>query len=404
MALHDGQFTAASLLNALALPDKLIPRLPIGGWQAFAGAAQAQLPCILDAPHLVFTTSGRAAIAHALRLLGVGDGDSVLAPTYHCPTMIAPITGLGARPVFYPVSDTGFADLDYLKALATANRPRAIIAAHYFGFPQPMAALRKWCDQTGIALIEDCAHCLFGTSDGRTVGQWGDYAIASLTKFLPLPEGGCLVVNRPSSPALQLQPRGLSDELRAALDVLESGVTHRRLFGLNTLMGTMLALKRQLRATPPSQVRAVRDGTEDVEYASIDYRQAGRALTRVGTCLARRLPRARIVAARRANYMHLGAAFADRADIRPLLPVLADQAAPYVFPLWVNQPDPAYERLRASGIPVFRWNWLWPDTPRITGDDGMAWSHHVFQLPCHQDLAPEDLEKIIDSVKAIAPN
>jgi len=43
-----------------------IPRLPVFGWSAFSGARQASAPNLLDRPGLLFTTSGRAAIALAL--------------------------------------------------------------------------------------------------------------------------------------------------------------------------------------------------------------------------------------------------------------------------------------------------------------------------------------------------
>ncbi len=118
------------------------------------------MPCLLDSPRLSFTTSGRAAIALALQALGVGSGDRVLVPTYHCPTMVAPAVHVGARPVFYPLRSSG-ADLAFLEALDLTG-VRAILATHYFGLPQPMAELRRFCDRKGIALIEDCAHALFG--------------------------------------------------------------------------------------------------------------------------------------------------------------------------------------------------------------------------------------------------
>jgi dTDP-4-amino-4,6-dideoxygalactose transaminase len=76
---------------------------------------------------------------------------------------------------------------------------RAIVVVHYFGLPQPMTAIRRFCDERTITLIEDCAHALFGKADDQPVGSIGDYAIASLTKFLPTSDGGCLVGKRRSA-------------------------------------------------------------------------------------------------------------------------------------------------------------------------------------------------------------
>ena len=166
------------------------PRLPTLGWATFAAAKQATVPCILDHPVTVYTSSGRAAIALALRELRIGRGDRVLVPTYHCPTMIAPVAASGATPLFFPIDAGGTPRIESLATNDDLSGVRAMIAAHYFGLPQPMARIRRFCDERNIALIEDCAHAMFGQADGRPVGSWGDYAIASLTKFLPTTEGG----------------------------------------------------------------------------------------------------------------------------------------------------------------------------------------------------------------------
>jgi hypothetical protein len=79
-----------------------------------------------------------------------------------------------------------------------------------------------------------------------------------------------------------------------------------------------------------------------------------------------------------------------------LLPELPPTAVPYVFPLWVENPDGRYSLLKAERFPVFRWDWLWPGTPALPGDHGLPWSRHVFQLPCHQDLSREHLDALVD--------
>ena len=80
-----------------------LPKRPVLDWADFAGARQASLPSIADLPHRQLTTSGRAAIYHALKLANPAPGSAVLVPTYHCPTMIAPVVLLGLEPIFYPI-------------------------------------------------------------------------------------------------------------------------------------------------------------------------------------------------------------------------------------------------------------------------------------------------------------
>ncbi len=393
------------------MPDTREPiaRLPVFGWQALVGSRQATLPCLLDLPRLHYTTSGRASILLALEALGVGPGDRVLLPTYHCPTMVAPAVELGAVPVFYPLDVQGAPDLTWLEA-ADLHDVRVLLAAHFFGLPQPMSSVRHWCSRRGIRLIEDCAHALFGRAGERPVGAWGDMAIASLTKFLPVPEGGCLVVNH-GQPPRALAACGAGTHAKAAIDILDVGARQGQLMGLNSVINGALAGLRALRGAPatshallaadapdaplvkPFGASAADNATAIPRAADfhIDTTLAHRELASPCRWVAGTLPRQRIVDRRRAHYAELTRALSGHAGLRPLLPALPVDSAPYVFPLWVDEPDPGYAELRRLRMPVFRWERLWPGVPHIPGDMGRRWSHHVIQLACHQDLSPDDL-------------
>src|SRR5262245_35415206 len=223
-----------------------LPKLPVLGWAAYSGDYDPPFAGVLDAPHCRYTISGRAAISLALHVIGAVPGNKVLVPTYHCPTMIAPIGHSDLQPMFYPVTVEGAPDLTWLGRVDLTG-VRAMLAAHYFGLPQPMSAIRAFCDTHGIALIEDCAHAFFGVSDGRPVGTWGDCAIASLTKFFPVPEGGLIVSSTRPLDMLYLTPRSLQDQVKAALDAVEIGVQHDRFPGLNSLLGFLFGVKKWIR-------------------------------------------------------------------------------------------------------------------------------------------------------------
>jgi hypothetical protein len=227
-----------------------LPRLPVLGWRTFAGRRRADIPTVFGHRPALYTTSGRAAIALALRAMGIGPGDRVLVPTYHCPTMVAPVVREQAKPLFYPITADGLPDLDYLGAQDLSG-VRAMLAVHYFGIPRPMRELRRFCNDRGIALIEDCAHAYFGVVDGLPVGSWGDFAIASLTKFFPVPEGGLLIANRARLAALALAPRSWLAEPKALWDAVEMGARYGRFPGLNTLLRSVFALKTRIRGAPP---------------------------------------------------------------------------------------------------------------------------------------------------------
>jgi len=380
------------------------PRLPVLGWETFAGPSPSTLPCLLDRPGTVFTSSGRAAIAFALRDLAVGPGDEVLVPTYHCPTMIAPVVAVGARPVFFPIDAAGAPRLDVIATMPLSS-VRAILVAHYFGMPQPMAAIRRFCDEHRIALIEDCAHALFGQIDGEPIGSAGDYAIGSLTKFLPTTDGGCLAAKRRfASP--RLRRKSAIEELRSVANSLEIGARNRRFPGVNGLLAGGFDLAQSLRGATRSgndseaaenSVAPARNPLDEFAPDSSVWRAAS-AWSR---WIARMAHRERITALRRRNYQHLAVLLADTPGTRILWAKLPEFAVPYVFPLWIDEPSKIYQDVRRAGVPVFRWDQVWPGRPTLAGDHGADWAVRVFQLGCHQDLDLDDLGFMADTLRRI---
>jgi hypothetical protein len=73
-----------------SFPKARVPVTPVLSLAAF-GRSAGSIPSVLDAGPARLVTSGRVAIALALRQMGVGPGDAVLVPSYHCASMIEPL-------------------------------------------------------------------------------------------------------------------------------------------------------------------------------------------------------------------------------------------------------------------------------------------------------------------------
>jgi dTDP-4-amino-4,6-dideoxygalactose transaminase len=311
--------------------------------------------------------------------------------------MVTPIFAAGAIPVFYPIGSTGSPSRAWLEQRGKPHA-RAMLVTHYFGIPQAMAGIREFCDQNRVALIEDCAHAFFGVSEGRALGQWGDVAIASLTKFFPVPEGGLIVSNDVPVEQLQLSPRPWMDELRAIADAIQLGAEHGQLRGFNTVLQALFGAKALLGSKAPmgrqpQEALARTDMADELMKAT---EPAAAALW-----ISRHVHRGRIAACRRRNYARLARRLSELRGAYPLVRELPPGAVPYVFPLYVYRAEDVYQPLRRTGIPIFRWDQLWPDTPTLEGDQGLAWSRHVFQLGCHQDLTEDDIDRIASTVRQI---
>jgi perosamine synthetase len=70
------------------------------------------------------------------------------------------------------------------------------LLTHIGGWVNPdIIEIAKLCKDKGVALVEDCAHSLGSTLDGKHTGTFGDAGIYSLyaTKTIPVGEGGIVV-------------------------------------------------------------------------------------------------------------------------------------------------------------------------------------------------------------------
>jgi len=369
-----------------------LPRTPLLDWSSFAGPRHlAGVPSIDDIAARCLTTSGRAAIYLALLQLRLDTGSLVLVPTYHCPTMVAPVILAGLRVAYFGIGAQGLPQLDTIDE-ATAARAKAMLVSHYFGQARSLAEVRQWCDARRIALIEDCAHCYFGSAGQRPVGTWGDFATASLSKFFPVPEGGVLASAGRRIVAPSLTPQGLRVELKSWANVLESAVTYGRLAGVGWALTRIFAIKNQINRSGAASPQDESTATLDMMLAC-DMGRITRTPASTAVVLKRLLPHGRIITRRRANYGVYSRHFREVDGAYPLYPDAAADAVPYVFPLWVDDAERVYQNLRSQGLPVFRWDRIWPDTPILAHDVGPSWSQHVLQLLCHQDLSEADVTR-----------
>jgi len=380
--------------DAMRAPLTPVPLAPVLSAASFARGGGAGLPSVLDAGPARLVTSGRVAIAMALREMNLQPGDAMLVPAWHTQSQVAPLLWAGVRPVFYDVGADGQVDPAEL-ARRWTPAVRALTVTHYFGFHQDMVALRAWSDAAGVALLEDCAHCWFGAVAGRPAGAWGDYAIASSMKFYPTYEGGCLVSARHALRAGTGAGAGLGFEAKAALGALERAFGHGRLRPLERLLAAPLAFKRVLwtrakaRQAGPAPALAPDSSDSSVRFepAWIDRRSAlfSRAVLRLAGAR-------RVVQRRRANYARLAEAIAGLPGLRALHPRLPEGVCPWVFPLLADDADALFAALRARGVPLVRFA-----EARDPGASAEAFPNsarlvrQVLGVPVHQELRADEV-------------
>lgn len=377
-----------------------IPIFPLFDWNLHKSVRSGDtVPAVFDAPERIWTASGEAAIFFALKNAGLNRGDAILVPTYHCPTMIRPASYLGLETRFYPLAERGQADLDFIETRFRTSRVQAVLLAHYFGFPQPIRRLRELCDRYGVILVEDCAHALFGVADGAPPGSWGDYAIASLPKFLPLAWGGCLVSWRKKLTARPEVHSSLLQTARKWLDVFEIAAHHGRPVGMASLLRGVFGVKKIVRQGLRGRHGHLPDpppnGAEETVPTQFDVALAMTLPPRYIARAALGADRSHARDRRQQIFHRLTDSLSGIPGIKVLHPELDENVVPYVFPVLSDAPDALFQRARQQGVTVFRWDRRWPGTPSGPGDTGAVWSDRLLQFPCQQSMSDDDVDRVI---------
>lgn len=144
-------------------------------------AFEAELAQYVGVNHGVALSSGTAAIHLALKLVGVGDGDTVFCPSLTFVATANPILYERAIPVFID-SERDTWNMDP-KALAFAfenfPKPKAVLLVHLYGTPAKVDEIAAICAQHEVPLIEDAAESLGATYKGKQTGSFGDLGILS---------------------------------------------------------------------------------------------------------------------------------------------------------------------------------------------------------------------------------
>ena len=147
--------------------------------------------------HAVAVASGTLGTWLALRALGIGAGDEVIASPYGWHQVAHAVSLTGARVVFADINYwTGC--LDPVRAAAQITpATRAILAGNVNGHPAAWAEFRALADERGIKLIEDSTEAIGSRYQGRMVGNFGDVAVFDFSQPAALccGEGGMVVTD-----------------------------------------------------------------------------------------------------------------------------------------------------------------------------------------------------------------
>lgn len=366
----------------------LLPTTPTVDWRKASAAITRQ------SPNFRHFSRGRYALGAAFRLAGVGAAGDLLAPAYHCVTMLDPALNLGATIHLYHLRADLSPDLaDLESTLEKPGRPvKAVLATHFFGLIQDFGPLRTWCDKHGLVLIEDCSHALFTDAfQASRAGSFGHFVTSSPYKFFACEDGGLLYC-RDETELLgtQTESASLTDEIRAI----------KRGFDKFRMATTQAPSTREIdeilhsRAlTPPAYTD---DIVTPVQAASkqFSHSKSQTSSLRSSRLIARLSSIDASANARRMNYLRWLDGVADQPNCRPLYSALPNDCIPYMFPLLIDFPAAHFYWLKQLGVPIWRWDEMAVSDCPVAGN----YRHRLLHLPCHQSLSNEQMGWMITAV------
>ncbi|WP_299028597.1 UDP-N-acetylbacillosamine transaminase [uncultured Campylobacter sp.] len=161
---------------------------------------EASVSSYAGAPDALALNSGTSAIHLALRVLGIGAGDVVLASTFTFMASVSPILYQGATPIFVDSDESWNLSPELLKkAIANSpKKPKALVVTHLYGQAAKMKEICEICERENIAVVEDAAEALGGFYNGKALGTFGRLGAYSFNgnKIITTSGGGMLVGER----------------------------------------------------------------------------------------------------------------------------------------------------------------------------------------------------------------
>jgi UDP-N-acetylbacillosamine transaminase len=126
-------------------------------------------------------SSATAGLHLALRVLGVGKGDYVLASSFTFIGSVNSILYQNAKPIFVDSDESWNISPVLLKeAIQKApKKPKALIITHLYGQVCKLDEIMAICKEECIYLIEDAAESLGASYHGRQSGTFGDLGVYS---------------------------------------------------------------------------------------------------------------------------------------------------------------------------------------------------------------------------------
>lgn len=220
----DGQTIPPNVYDAEPIPeaaraeiDRLLASGDLFRYTASEGAPVALLEAefaeLMGSRYALAVSSCSAALFLSLKALDLPRGARVLIPAFTFAAVPSAVVHADCVPVLVEVGENYRVDMaDFAAKLE--DDIAAVLISHMRGHTSDMDGIMALCDSRGIPVIEDAAHSLGTTWNGRNIGTIGKVGCFSFQsyKLVNAGEGGILITDDPEIAARAIIMSGAYEE------------------------------------------------------------------------------------------------------------------------------------------------------------------------------------------------
>ena len=348
---------------------------------------------LLKNSQIYYTYNARAAIYQLLHSLPNKMGDIVLAPAFHCPTIIEAITAAHYKILFYKINhDFSINYQDLYKKLS--KDIAAIIVINYFGFPVDIRGALEHRKLHNYYVIEDWAHSFLSSAPTRLSGDTGDMTIYSFYKLAPSFTGGGLRINTKgylhnfSQQTITLRQRLIIFKrlIEQMIDNLDESNVKKVCQYLEKKRVEIKTNKEYLR--DQSATSADSSYLFSKKLASANMPWLSKAILFTSNFES-------IIISRRKNYYLVNEQIKENRYIKKIFRELPIDVCPWAYPMLLMDRENHDYHLRAMNIPVFTFGEvLHPliyQSDKNMINDAEFFSKNLIMLPVHQGLSHNEI-------------
>ncbi len=363
------------------------------------------LALIYDDPQTHLTYKARGAIYRALLSSRSSPAKTVLAPSFHCPTVIHPILDAGLNVQYYRINaDLSIDNQDLISQLSATIA--AVIVINYYGFEQEITEIKAVCDTLGIPIIDDWSHSFLKTAPLELTGKRAEFSVYSFWKLAPCHEGGGFrhdgnLVSAIEKNGITLSTttklKNIKHIVEYSINNMSDGIIKHSLQKLEQIrVNSRNKQQGQIETDAPAESSAYRAEME--HYAD--------KIPAICSHILKRSNLAQISAIRRKNYEALAEQIAHHPAAKTLFPTLPKRCCPWAYPVLIHNRSDYDHLIKKSGGVLFTFgeelhSSINKCSSTETIETAQYLSKSLLSLSVHQNITPQQINKTAMAIKTV---